>query len=83
MLCEHSTYLELAYLLIEGELPNAAQFEHWRHEIAVRTFVHENVKSFLEGFRYDAHPMAMLAASVGALVQLLRRRRRRRGRGGT
>ncbi len=66
-LCEHSTYLELAYLLIEGELPSAAQFERWRHEIAVRTFVHENVKSFLEGFRYDAHPMAILAASVGAL----------------
>ncbi len=66
-LCEHSTFLELAYLLIEGELPSAAQFERWRHEIAVRTFVHENLKSFLEGFRYDAHPMAMLAASVGAL----------------
>jgi citrate synthase len=66
-LCEHSTFLELAYLLIEGELPTAAQFEHWRHEIAVRTFVHENLKSFLEGFRYDAHPMAILAASVGAL----------------
>jgi citrate synthase len=66
-LCEHSTFLELAYLLIEGELPTAAQFEQWRHEIAVRTFVHENLKSFLEGFRYDAHPMAILAASVGAL----------------
>ncbi len=67
-LCERSTFLELAYLLIEGELPTAAQFEHWRHEIAVRTFVHENLKSFLEGFQYDAHPMAMLAASVGALA---------------
>lgn len=67
-LCEQSTFLELAYLLIEGELPSAAEFDRWRHEIAVRTFVHENLKSFLEGFRYDAHPMAMLAASVGALA---------------
>ncbi len=67
-LCEQSTFLELAYLLIEGDLPTTAQFERWRHEIAVRTFVHENVKSFLEGFRYDAHPMAIIAASVGALA---------------
>jgi citrate synthase len=66
-LCEHSTYVELAYLLIHGELPNAAQYEHWLHEISLRKFVHENVKSFMEGFRYDAHPMTMLAASVGAL----------------
>jgi citrate synthase len=66
-LCERSTYLELAYLLIEGELPTAAQYEHWMHELSVRKFVDENVKSFIEGFRYDAHPMAVLAASVGAL----------------
>jgi citrate synthase len=66
-LCEHSTFLELAYLLIKGELPMAAEFDGWLHEIGTRNFVHENVKSFLEGFRYDAHPMAMLAASVGAL----------------
>ena len=66
-LCAHSTYLELAYLLIHGELPTAAEYERWMHEISVRKFVHENVKSFMEGFRYDAHPMAMLAGSVGAL----------------
>jgi citrate synthase len=66
-LCEHSTYLELAYLLINGELPGAAEYERWRAEISTRKFVHENVKGFIQGFRYDAHPMAMLAASVGAL----------------
>ena len=66
-LCERSTYLELSYLLIYGELPTAEQYQHWMHEISVRKFVHENVKSFVQGFRYDAHPMAVLAASVGAL----------------
>ena len=66
-LCEHSTFLEVAYLLIHGDLPTAAQLDRWMHEIATHNFVHENVKSFPEGFRYDAHPMAMLAASVGAL----------------
>jgi citrate synthase len=67
-LCEHSTYIEVAYLLIHGELPTASQLERWRHEISLRKFVHESVKSFLSGFHYDAHPMAMLAASVGALA---------------
>jgi citrate synthase len=67
VLCEHSTFIELAYLLIKGDLPTVAQLDQWAHEIATRKFVHENVKGFLEGFRYDAHPIAMLAASVGAL----------------
>jgi citrate synthase len=66
-LCEHSTYLEVAYLLIHGELPTQAQLEHWVHEITIHTFVHENVKDFMQGFRYDANPMGMLVASVGAL----------------
>jgi citrate synthase len=66
-LCEHSSYLEVAYLLINGALPTAAQLEHWVHEITIHTFVHENVKEFMEGFRYDANPMGMLVASVGAL----------------
>jgi citrate synthase len=66
-LCEHSTFLEVAYLLIYGELPTAAQLEQWTHEITTHNFVHENVKRFLQGFRYDANPMVMLAASVGAL----------------
>jgi citrate synthase len=66
-LCEHSTYLEVAYLLIHGELPTRAQLDEWVHEITIHTFVHENVKDFMQGFRYDANPMGMLVASVGAL----------------
>jgi citrate synthase len=66
-LCEHSTYLEVAYLLIHGELPTKAQLDEWVYEITIHTFVHENVKDFMQGFRYDANPMGMLVASVGAL----------------
>jgi citrate synthase len=66
-LCEHSTYLEVAYLLIKGALPTRSQLEQWVHEITMHTFVHENVKGFMQGFRYDANPMGMLVASVGAL----------------
>jgi citrate synthase len=66
-LCERSSYLEVAYLLIHGELPTRAQLEQWVHEITIHTFVHENVKDFMQGFRYDANPMGMLVASVGAL----------------
>jgi citrate synthase len=66
-LAEKSTYLEVAYLLIHGELPTKEQYDGWVHEITYHTFVHENVRRFMEGFRYDAHPMGMLLASVGAL----------------
>ena len=66
-LAEKSTFLEVAYLLVHGELPTKTQYETWVHDITYHTFVHENVKSFMEGFRYDAHPMGMLMASVGAL----------------
>src|SRR3954468_15567299 len=66
-LAEHSTYLEVAYLLVHGELPNQQQLDQWTHQITMHTFVHENVRSFMQGFRYDAHPMGMLLASVGAL----------------
>ncbi len=66
-LCEHSTYLEVAFLLVHGELPSKAELEDWVHEITIHTFVHENVKDFMQGFRYDANPMGMLVASVGAL----------------
>src|SRR5450755_324721 len=66
-LAENSSYLEVAYLLIHGELPSAKQLEEWDHLITIHTFVHENVKEFMQGFRYDAHPMGMLLASVGAL----------------
>src|SRR3954470_8176641 len=66
-LAEHSTYLEVAYLLIHGELPTQAELDQWEHDITIHTFVHENVKEFVGGFRHDAHPMGMLLGSVGAL----------------
>jgi citrate synthase len=66
-LAEKSSYLEVAYLLVHGELPTSQQLQAWVDEITIHTFVHENVKKFMEGFRYDAHPMGMLCGSVGAL----------------
>jgi citrate synthase len=67
-LAERSTYLEVAYLLLNGELPTAEQFDRWRHEVTYHTYIHENVrKRFLEGFHYDAHPMGMLVSAVAAL----------------
>jgi citrate synthase len=66
-LCEQSTYLEVAYLLMYGELPTKPQLDEWVFEITHHTFVHENIKKFVEGFRYDAHPMGMLLATTGAL----------------
>jgi citrate synthase len=66
-LCERSSYLEVAYLLVFGELPTTAQLERWVFDVTHHTFVHEDIKQFLEGFRYDAHPMGMLLAGVGAL----------------
>ena len=66
-LAEQSSYLEVAYLLVHGELPTQAQLDEWEHEITIHTFVHENVKKFMEGYRYDAHPMGMLCSSVAAL----------------
>ena len=66
-LCEKSTYLEVAYLLIHGNLPTTEQLDAWVQEITLHTYVHENLKDFMQGFRYDAHPMGMLLASVGAL----------------
>ena len=67
-LAEQSTYLEVAYLLLHGELPSVAEFDEWHNEITMHTFIHENVrKRFLEGFHYDAHPMGMLVSAVAAL----------------
>src|SRR5664279_4453087 len=66
-LAQKSSYLEVAYLLIHGDLPTQSQLADWDHLITIHTFVHENVKEFMQGFRYDAHPMGMLLASVGAL----------------
>jgi citrate synthase len=66
-LAEHSSYLEVAYLLLNGELPKQKEFEEFRHQITTHTFIHENMKTFIEGFRYDAHPMGMLISTVAAL----------------
>jgi citrate synthase len=66
-LAEHSDYLETAYLIIHGELPTAKQSEDWTREITMHTMLHENLKTLLEGFRYDAHPMGMFISTVGAL----------------
>ncbi|MBL8988195.1 MAG: citrate synthase [Gemmatimonadetes bacterium] len=66
-LAEKATFLEVAYLLAEGELPTQAQLDKWTNDIRYHTYVHTNIIKFLEGFRYDAHPMGMLLGAVGAL----------------
>jgi citrate synthase len=66
-LAEHAGFLETAYLLLEGELPTAEELRKWEHDVRLHTYVHESVTKFLEGFRYDAHPMGMLLGAVGAL----------------
>src|SRR5512132_294465 len=66
-LAEHSDFLETSYLLLFGELPTTAQLDQWTADITQHTMLHENIKKFLEGFRYDAHPMGMFLSSVGAL----------------
>src|SRR2546425_11555982 len=66
-LAEKSTFLETAYLIVKGELPTTSHFRMWEHNITMHTLVHESVRHFIEGFRYDAHPMGILIATVGAL----------------
>src|SRR5436305_4198617 len=66
-LAEHATFLEVAWLLRNGELPAQDEYDHWVHDITFHTYVHENIKGFLQGFRYDAHPMSMLCSTVAAL----------------
>jgi citrate synthase len=66
-LAEKSNYLEVAYLLLYGELPSRSEYEEWVYNITHHTFIHENIKKFMDGFRYDAHPMGMLLGTVGAL----------------
>ena len=80
-LAEKSTYLEVAYLLLNGELPTQAQLDEWVHEVTIHTYVHENIKNFMDGFRYDAHPMGMLLASVGGALDLLPGRQEHQGPG--
>ncbi len=67
-LAEHSTHLEVAYLLLNGELPTAEQLKVWTYDVTHHTFLHENVrKRFMEGFHYDAHPMGMFVSGLAAL----------------
>ena len=67
-LAEKSTYLEVSYLLVHGELPTGEQLEAWTHDVTNHTYVHENFrKRFLDGFHYDAHPMGMLVSAIAAL----------------
>jgi citrate synthase len=66
-LAEQATFLEVAWLLRHGELPTQQEYDQWVHDITYHTYVHENIKTFLQGFRYDAHPMSMLCSTVAAL----------------
>ncbi len=66
-LAEKSNYLETAYLIVKGELPDATHLEAWKNNVTVHTMVHENIKKFVDEFRYDAHPMGILVGTIGAL----------------
>src|SRR5688572_8089841 len=66
-LADHAGYLEVAYLIMNGELPTPLELDDFTRDVTLHTFVHENLRSFIDGFRYDAHPMGMLVATVGAL----------------
>jgi citrate synthase len=66
-LAENCTFLEVAYLLIFGELPTANQLQEWVRQITLHTMIHENIKKFMDGFHYDAHPMGMMVSTVAAL----------------
>jgi len=66
-LADRASFLEVAWLLRQGELPTQQQYDRWVHDITFHTYVHENIKNFLQGFRYDAHPMSMLCSTVAAL----------------
>ncbi len=67
-LAEHSNFLEVAYLLLNGELPDRDRFSRFENEITYHTMVHERLNTFISGFHYDAHPMAMMAGVVGSLA---------------
>jgi citrate synthase len=66
-LAEQSTFLECAYLILHGELPTARELEQWRYHITHHTLLHEEIKKFIDGFHYDAHPMGILQSTVAAL----------------
>src|SRR5436190_17701023 len=66
-LAEHCSFLEVAYLLLNGELPEKAELAGWQDAVTHHTFIHENIKKFIDGFHHDAHPMGILVGTVGAL----------------
>jgi len=66
-LAEHKAFLEVAWLLLHGELPSKEEYDAWRADVTVHTMVHENIKKFVDGFQYDAHPMGIFLSTVGAL----------------
>jgi len=66
-LAERREYLEVAYLILKGELPSKSEYEEWKHNITYHTLLHENIKKFMDGFHYDAHPMGMLVSTIAAL----------------
>jgi len=67
VLAERCTFLEVAYLLLFGDLPTEAELKGWVHDITHHTMLHESTKMFMEGFRYDGHPMGMFVSTVAAL----------------
>jgi citrate synthase len=66
-LAEHSSYLETAYVILFGELPQTAQLDAWTRSVTLHTMLHENIKKFMDGFQHDAHPMGIFLSTVGAL----------------
>jgi len=66
-LAENSDFLETAYLLLSGELPTVANMKQWQHNVTMHSMLHENIKKFMEGFQYTAHPMGMFLSTVGAM----------------
>ncbi len=72
-LAEHCTYLQVAYLLLNGELPTPEQDKAWTHDITHHTMLHETTKHFIDGFRYDAHPMGILVSTLAGSVDRLSR----------
>ena len=75
-LAKKSTFLETAYLILYGELPTKAELEDWVHNITIHTITHENIKKFIDGFHYDAHPMGMLISTVAVHSRRLSSARR-------
>ncbi|MFO0728834.1 MAG: citrate synthase [Myxococcota bacterium] len=81
-LAEHSNFLEVAYLLLEGSLPNKSQYESFAHDVKMHTYIHENMRRFINGFNYDAHPMNMLVSTVAALSSFYPEAKEERDRAG-